>query len=95
MKAVRASHCVLVCISKHANDNPGYVHKEIGVALDVVEQLPEETIYLIPVKLEECTVPQRISRFHWVNLFDEPKGYENLMRSLRTRANTLAEATRT
>jgi hypothetical protein len=34
------------------------------------------------VKLEECEVPERLRRWHWVNLFEE-KGYDNLLKSLR------------
>src|SRR5262249_459330 len=85
-KEVRSSHCVLVCLSNQAMDAAGFLHKEIKFALDAAELQPEGTIYLIPVKLEECAVPERIKRFHWVNLF-EPTGYSNLTRSLRMRAN--------
>jgi hypothetical protein len=92
-KEVRHSHCVLVCLSKKAMDAEGYVHKEIKFALDVTDHKPEGTIYLIPVKFEACEVPERIRRFHWVDLF-EPSGYANLMRSLRQRANGLEQAPR-
>lgn len=90
-KEVRNSHCVLVCLSKKAIGADGFVHKEIKFALDVNDRKPEGTIYLIPVKFEECEVPERISQFHWVDLF-EPSGYANLMRSLRQRANGIEQA---
>jgi Pyruvate/2-oxoacid:ferredoxin oxidoreductase gamma subunit len=92
-KEVRNSHCVLVCLSKKAMDAEGFVHKEIKFALDANDHKPEGTIYLIPVKFEACEVPERISQFQWVDLF-EPSGYANLMRSLRQRANGLEQAPR-
>ena len=50
-------------------------------ALDVADQQPEGAIFLIPLKLEECDIPERVRRWHWVNLFDE-KWYERLLTSL-------------
>ncbi|MBP7687715.1 MAG: toll/interleukin-1 receptor domain-containing protein, partial [Thermoflexales bacterium] len=60
-KAVRESDIVLVCLSKHSINKEGYVQKEIKVALDVAEEKPDDVIFLIPVKLEECDVPERLA----------------------------------
>lgn len=81
-KAVRESDIVIVCLSRNAINKKGYVQKEIAYALDVATEQPEGTIYIIPLKLEECDVPQRLQKWHWVNLFDE-HGYDKLMRSLQ------------
>jgi hypothetical protein len=66
----------------------GYVQKEIKLALDVADEQPEDTIFIIPLKLEECKVPDRLGRWQWVNYYDEP-GYERLMRALQFRASAL------
>lgn len=66
----------------------GFMHKEIRFALDVADIQPEGTIFLIQVKFDECEVPERIRRYHWVDLFT-PEGYANLMLALQTRANAL------
>jgi uncharacterized protein (TIGR00288 family) len=87
-KAVRSSHSVIVCLSKRAIDSAGYVHKEIRFALDVADYQPEGAVFLIPVKFEECEVPERLRRYHWVDLF-EPTGYAFLLRALRARADSL------
>jgi formylglycine-generating enzyme required for sulfatase activity len=87
-KAVKTSDVVIVCLSHKAINKSGYVQKEIKFALDKAEEQPEDTISLIPLKLEECDVPERLQRWHWVNLFEE-EGYERLMSSLRLRAETI------
>jgi len=87
-KAVRASDVVIVCLSRGSITKAGYVQKEIKFALDVADEQPEGAIFLIPARLEECEVPERLSRWQWVNLH-ESKGYERLMRALRTRAEAL------
>jgi len=87
-KAVNASDIVIVCLSRNAVRKKGYIQKEITHALDVAEEQPEGTIFLIPLKLEECDVPERLSRWHWVNYYDE-KGYGTLLRALKHRSNEL------
>jgi formylglycine-generating enzyme required for sulfatase activity len=87
-KAVRDSHVVIVCLSPSSITKAGYVQKEIKVALDEADKQPEGAIFLIPARLEECQVPDRLSRWHWVNLFEE-RGYDRLMRALRARAADL------
>lgn len=87
-KAVRNSDIVLVCLSKTSISKSGYVQKEIVYALNVADEQPEGTIFLIPAKLEECDIPERLQRWHCVNLFDE-HGYQRLMQAMKFRADTL------
>ena len=83
-KAVRASHVVLVCLSRHT-EKRGYVQKEIKRALDVADEQPEGAIFIIPVRMEDCQVPQRLSRWQWVDIFTEG-GYKKLEVALKTAA---------
>jgi hypothetical protein len=82
---VRSSHVVIVCLSKASTTKAGYVQKEIKVALDVADEQPEGTIFIIPLRLEECAVPDRLKKWHWVDLFN-PKGYQKLVATLKKRA---------
>jgi hypothetical protein len=84
-KAVRNSDAVLVCLSEDSIAKTGYVQKEIRVALDVADEQPEGAIFIIPVKLEDCNVPDRLSAWHWVNL-DDAGGYERLVAALKRRS---------
>lgn len=86
-KAVKSSDVVLVCLSNKATTKAGYVQKEIKYALDIASEQPDDEIYIIPIRLEECDVPDSLSRWHWVNLF-HPNGFERLMRSLCIRAES-------
>jgi tetratricopeptide (TPR) repeat protein len=88
-EAVGMADIVLVCLSRDSINKKGYVQKEIKYALDVADEQPENTIYLIPLKLEECDIPQRLRRWHWVSLF-EPKGYERLLNALKHRAESIS-----
>jgi TIR domain len=86
-QAVRDSDAVIVCVSQFVNKT-GYLQKEIHVALDVAEEQPPGAIYVIPVRLEECEMHQRLQKWQWVDLF-QSQGFERLMRSLQSRAQAL------
>ncbi len=86
--AVRDCDIVLVCLSKSSITKVGFVQQEIGYVLEEADRQPEGSIFLIPLKLEECDIPKRLSRWHWVKYFEE-NGYQHLMRALQHRAQTL------
>lgn len=79
---------MLICLSEKAINKAGYVQKEIKYALDVADEQPEGSIFLIPVRLEECGVPPRLSRWHWVDCFEE-RGYGRLLNALEVKATQI------
>jgi len=85
--AVRASDIVVVCLSQDFVKE-GYRQKEVRVALSVEEQKPERTIFIIPARLEPVVVPERLSQWQWVNLFQKD-GYQRLVRALNLRASAI------
>jgi len=87
-KAVRDADVVVVCLSKRSITKEGYVQKEIKFALDIAEEKPEGTIFLIPARLEDCVVPDRLNRWQWVDLYED-NGFIMLLRSLKLRADAV------
>jgi hypothetical protein len=80
---------VVVCLSQGSVNKEGYVQKEIKYALDVADEKPEGTMFIIPAKLEEdVIVPDRLKQWQWANLCRED-GYEKLVRVLRLRATKI------
>jgi hypothetical protein len=86
--AVRSSGAVIVCLSHGSITKEGFVQKEIRHALDAADEKPEGTIFIIPLRLEECDVPGRLRRWQWVDGFAEA-GYTRLVTALRLRHKTL------
>jgi hypothetical protein len=87
-KVVRSSDVIIICLSSRAVTKAGYFQREVKHALDVAGEQPEGAIFLIPLRLEECKVPESLGRWQWVDLFQET-GYERLLRALRERAEHL------
>lgn len=89
-KALFTSDVILVCLSKNSINKEGYVQKEIAFALDKAMEKPRGTIFIIPVKLEECEVPKRLSPYQWVDYF-RPDGRKRLLMGLSLRASSIGD----
>jgi TIR domain/Protein of unknown function (DUF3298) len=80
----------LACLSSNSVQKRGFLQKEVLQALDKWrEKLPDD-IYLIPVRLEECAMPERLAKFQAIDLFRED-GWERLLDALRTGAQRLVQ----
>ncbi|HSK75068.1 MAG TPA: toll/interleukin-1 receptor domain-containing protein [Thermoanaerobaculia bacterium] len=86
--ALTKSHVVLVCLASGSAGRTGFFQKEIKHALEVAETQSEGTIFIIPLRIEDCPIPEGLRRWHRVDYFD-PKGFERLIRALHRRAETL------
>jgi hypothetical protein len=99
-QAVRNADTVIICLSRSSITKSGYYQKEIRMTLDAADEKPEGAIFLIPARLEECDVPDRIARFQWVDLY-KPSEYGKLLKALRSaeakkeEANNIATDTNT
>jgi hypothetical protein len=89
-RAVKNSDIVIVCLSRGSVNKAGYIQKEIKFALDVADEKAEGTIFIIPLRLAECEVPDRLKRWQWCDFFTQT-GYDKLKRALKTRASQIAE----
>jgi hypothetical protein len=87
-KAVRQSDAFVVCLSSQSTTRAGFIHREIAFAMDVADEQPEETLFIIPLKLEPCTVPEKLAHLHW-GLLSEKNGYQKLVKALRRRMDQL------
>lgn len=90
-KALRASDVVLVCLSNKAVTKAGFIQKEMRVALDIAEEQPAGTIFIIPVKVEECPLPEGLLQWQSVDYY-KSGGLSRLVRGLQFRARELGIA---
>jgi hypothetical protein len=80
-RAIAGSAVIVVCLSVDSTTKTGYVQREIRLVLDAADLRPPGSIFVIPARLEDCPVPDRLARWQWVDLYEED-GYRKLRRSL-------------
>lgn len=81
-QALKVANIVLVCLSAASTSKIGFVQKEIRDVLDLADLQPDGDVFLIPIKLEQCEVPERLARWQWVDYFASD-GYAKLLRTLQ------------
>jgi hypothetical protein len=81
-KAIHNSDIVVVCLSKQFNNQGGYRHEELRIALEKANSISEGKIFIIPARLEKCDLPEPLRRWQRVDLFEE-NGYKKLLRTLK------------
>lgn len=86
-EAVEDADVVIICLSNHSVSKEGHVQKELRYAREIALEKPEDAIFLIPLRLDECEVPRGLRFYQWVDYFDENKdsSYKALVASLKLR----------
>jgi tetratricopeptide (TPR) repeat protein len=87
-RAIGESDVVLLCFSPGAADRPGDLQRDIRVALEVAQEQPSDTIYIVPVCFEQCEIPELLEDYHPVVMTVE-NSYTRLLRALRQKAELL------
>ena len=89
-QAIRESSYFLALLSSRSVTKRGFVQKEIREALDVMSELPEGEIFLIPVRLDDCRPShQMLCDLQWVDMF--PSWHMGLDRLLKVIHKTREE----
>ncbi|MGH9832697.1 MAG: SUMF1/EgtB/PvdO family nonheme iron enzyme [Blastocatellia bacterium] len=89
-KAIREADFFLLCLSPRSSNRRGFLQREINAALDLWEERMTDDIYFIPLRLEECEIPERVDEFQCVDWFEDG-GWERLMKALRVQVERLGK----
>jgi len=68
--AVKQSDIFLVFISDKSHNKRGFLQKEIKTALNIWEKKLDDDIYIIPVRITDCIVPDILASFQYCNYFE-------------------------
>src|SRR5687768_4858058 len=65
-KALRRCDAVIICLSTISVVKESYLQKEFKLAQDMQDEKPRGTIFLIPLRLDACSIPFELQRIQWV-----------------------------
>lgn len=87
-RAIEVSDYVLICFSRRSVGKRGFFHSEIRYALDFATCVPLDEIFLVPVRLSECVIPEQIARkTQYIDLFpDWEAGFQALLTVMTKRS---------
>ena len=87
-RAIELSDAFVACFSPRSVGKHGHFQSELRYALDCARRRPLEDVFVVPVRLEPCEVPARISReLQYADLFpDWERGVRRVLGSVRRAA---------
>ena len=91
-KAVEETELVVAFLSTNSVSKEGYIQYELRVVLNMAKYKPAGTVFIVPIRLDECPVPRSLRTWQYVDAYpDERKerAYQRLVASLRLRAKHL------
>ncbi|MEM9273449.1 MAG: SUMF1/EgtB/PvdO family nonheme iron enzyme [Cyanobacteria bacterium P01_F01_bin.143] len=97
-EVIRDSQLFIACLSTRSIARRGFVQKEFRMALNQVAELPDDSIYLIPIRLDECEIPSLrqeeygidLRDFHWLDYW-EKDAFEKLEKAISLKYGTFAQ----
>jgi formylglycine-generating enzyme required for sulfatase activity len=86
-EAVETTDIVIICLSSNSVSKEGFIQKELRYAKEIALEKPDETIFLIPLRLDDCETPRGLRFYQWGDYFGEMKDetYTVLLQSLELR----------
>lgn len=91
-KAVETADAVIVCLSTSSVSKEGYIQRELKYVLDIALEKPEGTIFIIPLRLDNCEPPRRLREWQYADYFPvsiREISFARLLASLRNRAMSI------
>ena len=84
-KAIRESRYFIALLSEESASRRGFRHSELSQGLEVMTEFPDDQIFLIPTRLEDCEPPlEELRELTYADLFpDWDAGVARLRKSLR------------
>jgi hypothetical protein len=87
-RAISDADAFVACFSTRSVSKRGQFQTELRQALHCAEKRPLDDVFFLPVRLEKCSIPERISnQVQYVDLFpDWERGVRRLVKSIRKAA---------
>ncbi len=85
-KAINDSSYFLALLSKNSISKKGYVQKQQKIALDVLDEYPDDSIFVIPVRIDNCELNNdRLKKLKAIDLFPSyDDGLKQILNFLKT-----------
>jgi hypothetical protein len=87
-RAITISDAFIACFSSRSIAKRGQFQSELRYALDCTRRLPQDDVFMVPVRFEACSLPHRIAdHVHYVDMFpDWDRGLARVVKAIRRTA---------
>jgi hypothetical protein len=81
---LRQAACMLVFLSKNSVRKIGSTQHEFGQLIHAWKNMPEGTVYTIPIRINDCQIPDLLSRLDHIDFFAD-HGMDDIIHCLNAK----------
>lgn len=89
-KALREASYVVLLLSDVSVEKRGYVQKEFKLAIQYFEEKLDDDIYIVPLKIDNCEIPDTLNKFQWVE-YSNSECFNRVLNSLSSQRHKYEE----
>jgi len=91
--SIRSSQYFIAILSNNSVSKTGYVQKELKIALEYLDEIPETEIFLIPIRIDSCPIINRkLLDIHYVDMFPEWEiGLNKILQAMKINSDFIAQ----
>jgi len=69
-EAIHSSRYFLAVLSPNSVSKRGYVQRELKTAIDLLDEMPPDEVFIIPVRTQPCEPRYEVlGKLHWLDLY--------------------------
>ena len=91
-RALKEADFIIILLSSISVAKRGYVQREFRLVLNYCEEKLDSDIYIIPIKLDACDVPDRLARFQYIEWEDPDVVEQAIQKALSFQRQRLINA---
>lgn len=85
---LRKADFIVLLLSDISVTKRGYVQKEFRKALIYCEEKLDSDIYIIPILIDSCSVPEKLSKVQWIE-YSQKDSFNKILASIQLQQNVL------
>lgn len=89
--ALNKANFIIILLSSTSVTKRSYIQREFRIALEYYQEKLDSDIYIIPVKIDKCEIPDKLAKFQWVE-YDSVDSIDKIIKAIEhQRAVIIAE----
>lgn len=70
-RILKEADFLVLCLSSRSVGKKGFVQKEMSIAMNLALEMPPDSIFLIPIRLDAVDLPEQLAEYHYLDWFRE------------------------
>ena len=89
-RVLSSARFVIIFFSRQSFGKRGDIQRQYKQVLDILDEIPDNEIFLIPVRLDDCNVPADFADIHSADLYRE-HGFDQIIKTILSQLSNVEQ----